>query len=79
MESSTGMVVCRTGFKCKNRLVRRGESFKADHPIVAGHERHFRPLEGDGIETATARPGETRDRISPLRDQQTTPPRRRGN
>lgn len=74
MESESGIVVAKTGFKCGNRLVKRGETFAADHPLIKGHERHFKPLVSDGVETATA---EQRVEVSPLRERRTTPPRRR--
>lgn len=44
-----------------SRVIRRGTTFSADHPIVEAHSENFKPFEVDyGIEQATAAPGEKR-------------------
>lgn len=50
-----------TSLNGRTRIVRRGQTFDAKHPLVKGREHMFVPFEADAtVEAATAAPGEKR-------------------
>ena len=59
--NTTNVVIANTSFSAGTQAVTKGETFDADHPVVQGREELFDPFVVDnGIEQATAAPGEKR-------------------
>ena len=81
MTDASDILVVKKSFVTGSRVVREGETFSADHPLVKGRESYFRSITdrvdygtARPVEAATANPGEKRT----LDRSKATKPRRRG-
>lgn len=59
---TSDILVATRSFSVGTRLVRKGETFRAGHPLIKGREDVFAPFTVDNeyVEAATAAPGEKR-------------------